>query len=66
MDKDPKMAEKPDKVKEGILTGKLNKHLAEVCFLEQPFVKDDKRPVKKVLEDECGKDAVIGFKYFSI
>ncbi len=66
MDKDPKMAGKPDKVKEGILTGKLNKHLAEVCFLEQPFVKDDKRSVKKVLEDECGKDAVIGFKYFSI
>ena len=66
MDKDPKMAGKPDKVKEGILTGKINKHLAEVCFLEQPFVKDDKRSVKKVLEDECGKDAVIGFKYFSI
>lgn len=66
MDKDPKMAGKPDKVKEGILNGKINKHLAEVCFLEQPFVKDDKRSVKKVLEDECGKDAVIGFKYFSI
>lgn len=66
MDKDPKMAGKPDKVKEGILAGKINKHLAEVCFLEQPFVKDDKRSVKKVLEDECGKDAVIGFKYFSI
>ncbi len=66
MDKDPKMAGKPDKVKEGILNGKINKHLAEVCFLEQPFVKDDKRSVKKVLEDECGKDAVIGFTYFSI
>jgi len=66
MDKDPKMAGKPDNIKEGILKGKLNKHLAEVCFLEQPFVKDDKRTVKKVLEDECGKDAVIGLKYFSI
>lgn len=66
IDKDPKMAGKPDKVKEGILNGKINKHLAEVCFLEQPFVKDDKRSVKKVLEDECGKEAIIGFKYFSI
>lgn len=66
MDKDPKMAGKPDNVKEGILKGKLNKHLAEVCFLEQPFVKDDKRTVKKVFEDECGKYAVIRVKYFSV
>ena len=25
--------------------------LSEICFLEQPFVKDDKRKVSKVLED---------------
>lgn len=37
--------QKPDKVKEGIVKGKLNKHLAEICFLEQAFVKDDKLSV---------------------
>jgi len=59
MDKDPKMAAKPDNVKEGILKGKINKHLAEICFMEQAFVKDDKTSVKNKLKQECGPDAVI-------
>lgn len=59
MDKDPKMAAKPDNVKEGILKGKVNKHLAEICFMEQAFVKDDKTSVKNKLKQECGPDAVI-------
>ena len=46
--------DKPEKVKEGIVKGKLNKHLAEVCFLEQMFVKDDKVSVKAKLA-EIGK-----------
>ena len=47
---------KPANVLQGIVKGKLKKHLAEVCFLEQPFVKDDKRSVKQVLAD-VGKQA---------
>ncbi|MCI5829084.1 MAG: translation elongation factor Ts, partial [Spirochaetia bacterium] len=43
MDQDEKMASKPEKVKEGILQGKINKHLAEICFEDQMFVKDDKK-----------------------
>ncbi|MFA5514336.1 MAG: translation elongation factor Ts [Sphaerochaetaceae bacterium] len=40
---------KPEKVTEGIVRGKLNKLLSEVCFLQQPFVKDDSQSVEKVL-----------------
>jgi len=29
----------------------MNKMLSEICLLEQPFVKDDKRKVSKVLEE---------------
>ncbi len=39
---DPKMAEKPQKVLDGIVLGKIGKFYKEVCLLEQPFVKDDK------------------------
>ena len=46
--------DKPANVKEGIVKGKLNKHLAEICFLEQPFVKDDKVSVAAKMK-EVGK-----------
>jgi elongation factor Ts len=42
---------KPAHVLQGIIKGKLAKLVSEICFLEQPFVKDDKRKVSKVLED---------------
>lgn len=45
MDQDPKMASKPQNVKDGILKGKLEKHLDEICFEDQMFVKDDKMSV---------------------
>ena len=48
--------DKPEKVKEGIVKGKISKHLGEICFLEQPFVKDDKVSVAKKIE-ETGKAA---------
>ena len=56
MDQDEKMASKPDNVKEGILNGKVNKHLAEICFEDQMFVKDDKKTVTAKLA-EVGKEA---------
>lgn len=56
MDQDEKMAGKPEKVKEGILMGKINKHLAEICFEDQMFVKDDKKTVTAKLA-EVGKEA---------
>jgi len=42
---------KPPNVLQGIIKGKMNKMLSEICLLEQPFVKDDKRKVSKVLEE---------------
>ncbi len=56
MDQDEKMAGKPDNVKEGILQGKINKHLAEICFEDQMFVKDDKKTVTAKIA-EIGKEA---------
>ena len=56
MNADEKMASKPQNVKDGILNGKINKLLAENCFVDQPFVKDDKVTVAKKLE-EVGKAA---------
>jgi elongation factor Ts len=47
---------KPANVQAGIVQGKIKKHLADICFLEQPFVKDDKLSVSKKL-DEVGKAA---------
>ena len=43
--------DKPENVKAGIVQGKLNKHLSDICFMEQPFVKDDKVSVAKKMED---------------
>ena len=40
MANDPKMANKPDQVKEKIVDGKLNKFYSENCLLQQEFVKD--------------------------
>jgi elongation factor Ts len=41
---------KPDNIIENILKGQINKFFAESCFLEQPFVKDDKLTVTQLLE----------------
>lgn len=52
MAQDPAMANKPEKVLEGIVVGRLNKELKEICLLEQPYVKaeDGKQPVKAYLQ----------------
>ena len=49
MANDPKMANKPDKVKENIVIGKLNKFYAENCLLQQEFVKDNTMTVEKYI-----------------
>lgn len=47
---------KPEKVLEGIVQGKLRKHLSEICLLEQGFVKDEKKSVGAVAK-EISKEA---------
>ena len=41
MDTDPKMASKPEAVKEKIVMGKMNKFYEENCLLQQEFVRGD-------------------------
>ena len=47
MANDPKMASKPDQVKEKIVMGKLNKFYSENCLLQQTFVKDSEVTVEQ-------------------
>ncbi|MCL2507996.1 MAG: translation elongation factor Ts [Oscillospiraceae bacterium] len=51
LEEDEKMKSKPEKVKEGIIAGKVNKYFKEVCLLEQTFVKDDSMNVAKYIEN---------------
>lgn len=46
---DPELADKPEKVMEGIVRGRVNKTLFEGCLLEQSFVKDPSQKVSKYL-----------------
>ncbi len=63
MAQDEKMASKPENVKAGILQGKINKHLAEICFVDQAFVKDDKVTVaKKLAEVSKSSGAKLSFE----
>ena len=58
MENDPKMAAKPEKVKEGIVAGKLGKFYKENCLLQQEFVKDNSMSVEqyvaKVAKEQGG------------
>lgn len=61
---------KPEKVVQGIVAGKMRKHLGEISFVNQPFVKDEKQTVKQVA-DQIGKEiggsvAVTDFRYFRV
>ena len=49
MANDPKMASKPEAVREKIVMGKLNKFYAENCLLQQEFVKDNTMTVEKYI-----------------
>ena len=49
MANDPKMANKPEQVREKIVLGKLNKFYAENCLLQQEFVKDNSMSVEKYI-----------------
>ena len=49
MENDPKMAGKPENVREKIVMGKLNKFYAENCLLQQEFVKDNSMSVEQYI-----------------
>ena len=70
MEKDEKLQGKPANVLDGILKGKINKHLAEICLLDQGYVKDEKLTVAQALA-EHGKKAggaisIVDYVYFKV
>ncbi|HET9551592.1 MAG TPA: translation elongation factor Ts [Anaeromyxobacteraceae bacterium] len=46
---------KPEAMLEKIATGKLEKYYSEICLLEQPFVKDDKKKVQDIVTEAVAK-----------
>jgi elongation factor Ts len=61
---------KPENVLKGIVQGKLKKHLAEISFVEQAFVKDQNLTVAKTLEN-LGKEIggaleILDYLYYKV
>jgi len=46
---------KPENIMENILKGKINKFFAEVCLVDQPFVKEPKMSITDIVK-ACAKD----------
>ncbi len=46
---------KPPAIVEKIIGGKLDKFFAEVCLLEQPFIRDDQRTVADIVQAAAAK-----------
>lgn len=68
---DPKNANKPENILQGIVQGRLKKEFfAAMCLTEQPFVKDDKVSVGKYIEDfgksKGAKIKIAGFVRFKV
>ena len=67
---DPKESQKPEKVIEGMITGRINKELKEICLLDQVYVKaeDGKQSVGKYVEEvakaNSAKITIKGFVRF--
>ena len=52
---DPSFAKKPEKIQQGIITGRLNKQLQEITLEEQQFVKDTSQKVKDYVKSKNAK-----------
>ncbi len=67
IENDPKEAAKPDKVKMGMIKGRINKQLKEICLMDQVYVKaeDGKQAVSKYVAEVAkaagAKVAIKGF-----
>ena len=64
---DPKESQKPEKVIQGMITGRIKKELKEICLLDQVYVKaeDGKQSVGKYVEEVAkANNAKIAIKGF--
>jgi elongation factor Ts len=61
---------KPEQVIEKIVEGRINKFLAEICLVEQAFVKDPDRSIGDLLRDTGSKAgteiSVLGFRRYKL
>jgi elongation factor Ts len=51
LDADGKSAGKPQAVKEKIVAGRMSKYYKEVALMDQPFVKDESKTIRQVIEE---------------
>lgn len=61
MAEDPKMASKPEQVKEKIAVGKVGKYYSENCLLEQTFVKDSSMNVQQYVDSIAKGTKIVEF-----
>ncbi len=57
---------KPENVIARMVEGRLNKYYAEVCLLEQPFIKDDKKTIEGLIKEAVatmGENIQVGSFY---
>ena len=52
---DPSFAAKPAQIQEKMISGRVNKVIAEICLVDQPFVKDPSLSVAKFLASKKGE-----------
>jgi elongation factor Ts len=50
-----KSQNKPEKVVDRIVEGKLEKYFQEVCLLEQPFIKDEHKTIQEIITEAIAK-----------
>lgn len=50
-----KSQDKPEKVIDRMVQGKLEKYFQEVCLLEQPFIKDEHKSVQDIITETIAK-----------
>jgi elongation factor Ts len=48
-------ADKPENIRERMVTGKLEKFFEQVCLLRQPYIRDDSRRVEDVVKEMVAK-----------
>jgi elongation factor Ts len=49
------LAKKPEEIREKIMTGKVDKLLADICLLEQAFVKDPDKTIQDLVKEKIAK-----------
>jgi elongation factor Ts len=46
---------KPEKIWEKIIEGKLDKFCKDICLVEQPYIRDDSKTIKELIDETIGK-----------